>query len=61
MAENSYLVFAWTPNGYELREEQGEPPQPGQTVEQDGKRWFVTKVATSPLPNDDRSCAYLQG
>jgi len=61
MADAAYLVFVWTPNGYELREEQGEPPQPGETVERDGKRLSVTKVAPSPLPGDDRTCVYLQG
>ena len=58
---DSYLVFVWTPSGYELHEEQGEPPQPGESVERDGKRWRVLKVAPSPLPRDDRLCAYLQG
>jgi hypothetical protein len=58
---DGYLVFVWTPSGYELHEEQGEPPQPGESVERDGKRWRVLKVALSPLPRDDRLCAYLQG
>jgi hypothetical protein len=56
----AYLVFVWTPGGYELREEEGDPPQPGETVERDGKRWNVVKLAPSPLPNDGRACAYLQ-
>ena len=61
MADGAYLVFTWKPTGYELREEQGDPPQPGETVEVDGKRLSVFKVATSPLPGDDRTCVYLQG
>ena len=59
--QQTYLAFRWTPAGYELHEERGEPPQPGDVVEHDGKRWSVIKVAPSPLPGDSRSCAYLQG
>ncbi len=61
MADETYLAFVWTPTGYELREEQGDAPQVGETVEHDGKTWRVVKVAQSPLPNDPRTCAYLQG
>jgi len=60
--DRSYLVFAWTPSGYELREEQGEPPQVGtEVLNGDGKSWHVVKVGASPLPGDERPCAYLQG
>ena len=61
MNGQTYLAFVWTPNGYELHEQHGEPPQPGQTIESNGKTWLVTKVAPSPLPGDDRPCVYLQG
>ena len=57
----AYLAFTWTPNGYELHEEDGEPPSVGETVEHDGRRWQVFKIAQSPLPNDERTCVYLQG
>jgi hypothetical protein len=59
--EQTYLAFVWTPNGYELHEERGELPAVGSTVESDGKRWTVLKIAPSPLPGDSRICAYLQG
>jgi hypothetical protein len=59
--EQTYLAFVWTPAGYELREERGELPRAGSTIESDGKHWTVFKVAPSPLPGDDRICAYLQG
>jgi hypothetical protein len=36
MADSSHLVFVWKPNGYELREQDGEPPEVGSEVEQDG-------------------------
>jgi hypothetical protein len=58
--EQIYLAFVWTPSGYELREERGELPSVGSTVESNGKRWTVFKVAPSPLPGDNRPCAYLQ-
>ena len=56
----SHLVFVWKPSGYELRERDGDAPPVGDEVEEDGKRMRVTKVAPSPLPRDDRRCAYVQ-
>ena len=56
----SHLLFVWKPSGYELREREGDPPGIGDEVEEDGARMTVTKVASSPLPADDRRCAYLQ-
>jgi hypothetical protein len=61
MGDGTYLLFVWTPNGYELREQHGEPPKPGDTVEDNGKQWRVAKLAPSPLPGDSRLCAYLEG
>jgi hypothetical protein len=58
--QQTYLAFRWTPAGYELHEENGQLPDVGDTVEAEGKRWTVAKVAPSPLPNDRRLCAYLQ-
>jgi hypothetical protein len=62
VAEGKYLVFVSRPTGYELAEREGEPPTPGSEIELDegGSRFLVSKVATSPLPQDDRVCAYLQ-
>lgn len=56
----SYVAFVWTPTGYQLREKQGEPPSVGDEVEEDGARLRVFKVGASPLPGDERPCAYLQ-
>ena len=58
MAEG-HVLFVWSPSGYELRDGQGEVPQVGAEVEQDGAKFRVTKVAPSPLPGDRRACAYL--
>ena len=61
MAEGKHLVFVSKPSGYELHERDGEAPEPGAEVEvEDGKRYTVIKLAPSPLPQDDRTCAYLQ-
>jgi len=55
-----YLLFIWKPSGYELREETGEPPAVGSELEADDVKLRVTKIAPSPLPNDQRLCAYVQ-
>jgi hypothetical protein len=56
-----YLLFVWKPTGYELREREGELPEIGTVVEEeeDG-RMLVTRVGPSPLPADERRCAYVQ-
>jgi hypothetical protein len=60
-SKGKYLVFVSKPSGYELLERDGEPPEPGSEVEVDeGLRYTVIKLAPSPLPQDDRTCAYLQ-
>jgi len=60
MADGKYLLFIWKPSGYELREEDGQPPAIGSEVEGDNGKLQVTKIAPSPLPNDPRPCVYLQ-
>ena len=55
-----YLMFVWKTTGYELRERDGDVAAVGDEVEADDVRMTVTKVATSPLPRDDRRCAYVQ-
>jgi hypothetical protein len=60
MAEN-HLVFVPRHTGYELTERVGDPPGPGDEVELEGDgAYVVVKVSPSPLPDDDRLCAYLQ-
>ena len=57
----SYLLFVWAPTGYELREQEGDPPAAGDQVEVDERQLRITKVGVSPLPGDDRPCAYSMG
>jgi hypothetical protein len=56
---DGYLLFVSKPTGYELREADGDVPEVGADIEQDGQMLRVTKVAPSPLPGDRRPCAYL--
>jgi hypothetical protein len=56
----AYLLFVSKPSGYELRERDGDPPRVGDEVQEDETRMVVTKVAPSPLPADERRCAYIQ-
>jgi hypothetical protein len=54
-----YLLFVWSPAGYRLVEQQGEPPLVGSEVEDGERRYRITKIAPSPLPGDARPCLYL--
>jgi hypothetical protein len=58
----THLLFVTRPTGYSLVEREGEPPSPGTDVELEdgGGTLVVTKIAPSPLPQDERLCAYLQ-
>jgi hypothetical protein len=63
MADGKYLLFISRPTGYELAEREGEPPAVGSEVELDegaGAHFVVSKIAPSPLPQDERPCVYLQ-
>ena len=58
---DKHLVFVPRHTGYELAERDGDPPGPGAEVALDGDgTYVVVKVSPSPLPEDDRLCAYLQ-
>ena len=59
MADETHIRFVWRATGYELREREGEPPPPGAEVEEDDRAMRVVKVAPSPLPGDERRCAYV--
>jgi hypothetical protein len=55
-----YLLFVSKPTGYELRERDGELPAVGAVLDEEEGRMLVTRIGPSPLPGDDRRCAYLQ-
>jgi hypothetical protein len=55
-----YLLFVSKPTGYELHERDGELPSVGSVLDEEDGRMVVTRVGPSPLPGDDRRCAYLQ-
>jgi hypothetical protein len=59
-ARAAYLVFVGTPGGYALREAWGEVPAAGGRVALEGVEHVVAKIGRSPLPGDDRRCAYLE-
>jgi hypothetical protein len=62
MAEgNGYLLFVWSPAGYTLREVDGEPPNLGDELEENGQTLVVNKIGASPLPGDDRACVFSVG
>ena len=56
-----HLRFVSTTSGYELVEAEGSPPSPGSTVSVPDHlgSFLVMKLGPSPLPNDERICAYL--
>jgi hypothetical protein len=54
----AYVLFVWTPSGWVLREQSGEPPQVGDRIDADGRKLVVSKIGSSPLPGDRRRCVY---
>jgi hypothetical protein len=59
---HAHLLFVSTSHGYQLLERPGPAPAALEYVrvpEHDGL-FRVAKLATSPLPNDRRMCAYLE-
>ena len=56
----AHLIFVPVPRGYGLEERAGAAPRRGARVEL-GERgsFIVNRVGLSPLPRDERDCAYL--
>ena len=54
----TYLIFVWSPSGYQLKEQEGDPPKVGDEIEVDERRLRITKVGVSPLPGDQRVCVF---
>ena len=60
-AASAHLLFVPTGTRYLLEDREGPAPSPGTEVTlEDGRRFRVTKLASSPLPADERRCAYLE-
>jgi hypothetical protein len=58
--EDQHLRFCATEAGYELSVAEGPPPRANTVVEcPEHGREVVLKLGRSPLPADDRRCAYL--
>jgi hypothetical protein len=57
-----YLLFVPTPEGYQLLEREGGMPAILDEVSMPGEEnvFCVIKVSRSPLPGDERPCAYLE-
>jgi hypothetical protein len=56
-----YLLFLWSPAGYSLREQTGDPPQLGDEFEEGELQLVVNKIGASPLPGDTRQCVFSVG
>ncbi len=56
-----HVLFAWSPRGYALRERDGDPPEVGTELVDEGHLLVVTRVGPSPLPGDQRPCAFTSG
>jgi signal peptidase I len=57
--ETTHLLFVPGSLGYRLAEAAGHAPRPGATVTHDDAVYVVSRLAASPLPADERACAYL--
>jgi hypothetical protein len=55
-----HVLFAWTPSGYALHDGLGQIPAVGSRLRVNGHEYAVAKLARSPLPGDERRCAYLE-
>ena len=57
-----HVLFVPSSSGYELVERNGMTPSTGERIELDGREgsYAVTRVVRSPLPDDERRCAYLE-
>ena len=56
-----HVLFLWSPSGYTLREQDGDPPALGTELSDGGHALVVTKLGASPLPGDLRPCAFATG
>jgi hypothetical protein len=57
-----HLLFVSSSAGYALVEREGAPPAVGSRLDEPdlGGSLIVVKVGSSPLPNDDRACGFVE-
>jgi hypothetical protein len=55
-----YVLFVPSPAGYRLLERDGAAPASADVVEIDGNPYRILRVGRSPLPGDQRRCAFLE-
>jgi hypothetical protein len=58
---DGYVLFVWSPEGYAIREVDGDLPALGEELEESGRAIVISKIGVSPLPGDARPCAYSVG
>ena len=58
-AEQGWLAFVPSPDGYTLVPRPGSLPVPGDVLELDGGAFRVLRYTPSPLPGDRRRCAVV--
>jgi hypothetical protein len=58
-ANVGHVRFLATPDGYALSGSEESCPGPGDFVEVDGSGYLVARTGPSPLPGDERPCAFL--
>ena len=58
-AEQGWLAFVPSPDGYALVPRPGSLPVPGDVLVLDGAAYRVLRYAPSPLPGDRRRCAVV--
>ena len=58
-AEQGWLAFVPSPDGYALVPRPGSLPVPGDVLVLDGAAFRVLRYAPSPLPGDRRRCAVV--
>jgi predicted nucleic acid-binding Zn-ribbon protein len=56
----THIVFVPSTKGYALAELPGPTPEPGAYEDVDDGRFLVSRIGPSPLPADQRRCAYLE-
>jgi len=56
-----YLLFVWSPAGYELREQTGDLPSIGDRIEDGDRTLVIGKIGASPYPGDGRPCVFTVG